>query len=101
MLCSVPSYFRDEPPPPFFSENAIAFSKENVPATIEELKKLKKVIKETLFIQVEREFVLRALQTCDWNVSAAARMVGMQRSNFHSLMRKTGVKKESETSYKL
>jgi DNA-binding NtrC family response regulator len=76
------------------TENAVSFSNANVPTTIEELKNSKRAIKEALYVQVEREFVLKALKACDWNVSAAAKMVGMQRSNFHSLMRKTGVRKE-------
>jgi transcriptional regulator of acetoin/glycerol metabolism len=41
--------------------------------------------------RVERLFVLKALRTAEWNVSQAARNVGMARPNLHALMRKHGI----------
>jgi len=38
--------------------------------------------------RVERLFVIKALRNADWNVSQAARDVGMARPNLHALMRK-------------
>ncbi|MBN1656250.1 MAG: sigma-54-dependent Fis family transcriptional regulator [Deltaproteobacteria bacterium] len=76
------------------TESAITLSTADVPTTVDELKNAKKVLKEAIYTQVEREFVIKALESSNWNVSAAAKLVGMQRSNFHSLMRKTGVRKE-------
>jgi DNA-binding NtrC family response regulator len=76
------------------TESSIAISKSDIPVTAEDLKNSKRLIKDALYAQVEKEFVLKALESCNWNVSAAAKLVGMQRSNFHSLMRKTGVHKE-------
>jgi transcriptional regulator of acetoin/glycerol metabolism len=35
--------------------------------------------------------VLKALKSAGWSVSNAARTVGMQRPNFHALMRKYGI----------
>jgi DNA-binding NtrC family response regulator len=41
--------------------------------------------------RVERLFVIKALRTANWNVSRAARAVGMARPNLHALMRKHGI----------
>ena len=41
--------------------------------------------------RVERLFVIKALRAADWNVSRAARAVGMARPNLHALMRKHGI----------
>jgi DNA-binding NtrC family response regulator len=41
--------------------------------------------------RIERLFVLKALRRADWNVSQAARNVGMARPNLHALMRKHGI----------
>jgi DNA-binding NtrC family response regulator len=69
-----------------------------IPGTIEELKDAKRRIKEAAYSRVEREFVLQALERSKGNVSVAARQVGMQRSNFHALMRKVGVHREDTGS---
>ncbi len=39
----------------------------------------------------ERETILRALEGADWNVSQAARALGMERTNLHKRMRALGV----------
>jgi DNA-binding NtrC family response regulator len=59
-----------------------------VPRTNVELKKLKKELKLRTVEKVEREFLIHALQRNDWNVTRAAKDVGMQRTNFQGLMRK-------------
>jgi len=59
---------------------------------LEGLKKAKKVAREKAVAQIERTFVLNALARNDWNVSRAAREIGIQRSNLHALMRKHGIK---------
>jgi sigma-54 dependent transcriptional regulator, acetoin dehydrogenase operon transcriptional activator AcoR len=41
--------------------------------------------------RIERLFVLKALRRSGWNVSQAARSVGMARPNLHALMRKHGI----------
>ncbi len=41
--------------------------------------------------RIERLFVLKALRGAEWNVSQAARDVGMARPNLHALMRKHGI----------
>jgi transcriptional regulator with PAS, ATPase and Fis domain len=64
---------------------------ENIPLNNEELKRLKKEIRQKAIRKVEKNFVLNALAKNDWNVTRAARDVGIQRSNFHNLMRKYGI----------
>jgi len=39
----------------------------------------------------EREHILRALEESDWNVSAAARSLGMERTNLHKRIRALGL----------
>jgi len=41
----------------------------------------------------EREHVLRALEGNGWNVSAAARALGMERTNLHKRIRALGLKR--------
>lgn len=54
-----------------------------VPCTWEEFKSLKRQIVENL----ERQFLVAALNRCSHNITQAAENVGMQRPNFHALLR--------------
>ncbi|MCC6157946.1 MAG: sigma-54-dependent Fis family transcriptional regulator [Deltaproteobacteria bacterium] len=63
-----------------------------IPKNVDELKDIKKRIREMAYEKVEQKFILRALDGANWNVSKAALETGMQRTNFHALMRKYGVK---------
>jgi DNA-binding NtrC family response regulator len=60
----------------------------SVPETLEELKATKKQLVEVSFGELEKAFLLNALRACDGNVTRAAVKVGMQRPNFHALMKK-------------
>jgi DNA-binding NtrC family response regulator len=60
----------------------------SVPETLEELKAVKKQLVEVTSGELEKAFLLKALRACDGNVTCAAEKVGMQRSNFHALMKK-------------
>lgn len=42
----------------------------------------------------EREHIVRALEAADWNVSGAARALGMERTNLHKRIRALGVSRE-------
>jgi two-component system nitrogen regulation response regulator NtrX len=42
----------------------------------------------------ERDHILRALEAAEWNVSSAARALGMERTNLHKRMRALGVSRE-------
>ncbi len=63
-----------------------------VPRSNDELKALKRTLRNHMFDDIERRFVIEALRRSDWNVSRAARETGLQRPNFHALMRKHGVR---------
>jgi len=64
---------------------------EYTPSTNEELKRLKKEIRQKAVSKVERTFVLNALMQNDWNVTRAAEKVGIQRTNFQNLMKKHSI----------
>ena len=65
---------------------------ERVPLTNEELKRIKKEIRQKAVGEVEKNFVLNALALNNWNVTQAAKKVGLQRTNFQNLMKKHGIK---------
>ncbi len=54
-----------------------------------------KLLKKRLIDDLERRFLLAALDRCEQNVTHAAESVGMQRSNFHALLRHHGIKSGS------
>jgi DNA-binding NtrC family response regulator len=60
----------------------------NIPENNEELKKMKKEIREKSVRNLEKKFLLKALENSDWNVSKAAENTGLQRTNFHALIKK-------------
>jgi DNA-binding NtrC family response regulator len=72
-------------------QNDMAHLLEKIPSTNEELKQIKKEIRQKAVRKVEKDFVLNALVNNDWNVTQAAQSVGLQRSNFHNLMKKYGI----------
>ena len=55
-------------------------------------RRIKKEIRQKAVSEVEKNFVLNALALNNWNVTQAARKVGLQRTNFHNLMKKHGIK---------
>ncbi len=63
-------------------------SEEQVPTTLNDLKATKKKLREQSVETIEKNFILEALKRNNWNVSRAASDVGMQRTNFHALLRK-------------
>jgi two-component system NtrC family response regulator len=63
----------------------------SVPESLAELKAAKQQLLEETFGQIEKAFILKALQETKGNISQAAARVGMQRPNFHALMRKHGI----------
>jgi transcriptional regulator with GAF, ATPase, and Fis domain len=65
-----------------------------VPQNNQEFFALKKKLREQAIGEVEREFVLDALQRNDWNVTKAAQEVNIQRPNFQALMRKHAIRSD-------
>ena len=68
-----------------FSENAM-------PANWEDFKKFKHYIQNEAVTRLERKFLMDALRLAEGNVSKAAKNIGMQRTNFHSLLQKYNIK---------
>jgi len=66
-----------------------------VPKTSDELKEIKKTLREKAVEDVEKLFVVEALKRNDWNVTRTADDVGMLRQNFQTLMRKYSVHRSS------
>lgn len=64
-----------------------------IPRNLKELKETKKRLKARSIEGIERSFILDALSRNNWNISRAAEDVGMQRTNFHSLMKKYGIRR--------
>jgi DNA-binding NtrC family response regulator len=62
-----------------------------LPRQWEEFKKLKQQVRDAAVQELERRFLTEALERCEGNVSKAAEEVGIQRTNFHALMRKYGL----------
>ena len=60
----------------------------HVPQNSEELRELKKHLRDKAVEEAERLFVLGALTRNDWNVTRSSKDVGMLRQNFQALMRK-------------
>jgi DNA-binding NtrC family response regulator len=70
---------------------------DHVPTTSDELKGIKKQIRERAVEEVERAFVISALERHHWNVTKAAEEVGMLRPNFQALMRKYHLRAREES----
>jgi DNA-binding NtrC family response regulator len=73
------------------AEDSPAEFPSSIPETNVELKKMKKDIRQKAIMEVEEKFILQALVQSDWNVTQAARKVGLKRSNFQNMMRKYGI----------
>ena len=68
----------------------------HIPTTSEELKEIKKQMREKAIEEIEKAFVLNALERHQWNVTRAAEEVGMLRPNFQALMRKYNLRVRGE-----
>lgn len=64
---------------------------DHTPTTNDQLKAVKAQIRQKAVARVECNFITHALTTHDWNVTRAAKAVGMQRSNFQNMMKKHGI----------
>ena len=61
------------------------------PQNSEELKELKRKIREQAVEPIEKAFVYAALKRNDWNITKAAEETGMLRPNFQALLKKLGI----------
>jgi DNA-binding NtrC family response regulator len=67
-----------------------------IPMTSEELKEIKKQLRERAVEEIEKAFVVKALERHNWNVTRASEDVGMLRPNFQALMRKYNLRARDE-----
>jgi transcriptional regulator of acetoin/glycerol metabolism len=63
------------------------------PKTLKELKLKKKDLRTRSIEDIEKSFLIAALKRNDWNITRAAAEVGMQRTNFHGLLKKYNISK--------
>ncbi len=65
---------------------------EYLPETNEELKRIKRELRQKATDTIEKNFLIHALEKNAWNVTRAAKSTGLQRTNFQSLMKKHRIK---------
>jgi len=68
--------------------------REDIPRTILELKEKKKNLRLKSVEDIEKIFITEALKRNRGNISRAASEVGMQRTNFHALLKKYSIAKD-------
>ena len=78
----LPSEIRNAPPRPDLPP---------LPHRWEDFKEYKRQVRDATLHELDRRFVLEALDRASWNVTQAAQDVGMQRTNLHALMHKYGL----------
>jgi DNA-binding NtrC family response regulator len=93
ILCDVE---RVEPQhlPPELGQIRLDHTVMGLPRSWEEFKDLKQQVRDAAVRDLERRFLVDALQRSGGNVTQAAEDIGMQRTNFHALMRKYGLTAE-------
>jgi DNA-binding NtrC family response regulator len=69
---------------------------EHIPQNAEELKEMKRHIRENAMLSLESLFVRNALDRNGWNVTRAAEETGILRPNFHNMMKKLGISVKGE-----
>ncbi|WP_136417899.1 sigma-54 dependent transcriptional regulator [Herbaspirillum sp. ST 5-3] len=63
-----------------------------VPRTSDDLKRIKKIVREKSVEDIEKLFVQETLKRNVWNVTKSAEETGMQRANFQALMKKYNIR---------
>jgi DNA-binding NtrC family response regulator len=66
-------------------------TRDEVPESLDALKAAKQNLLDVQFGEIEKAFLKKALASAGGNITRAARQVGMQRSNFSTLMKKHGL----------
>lgn len=69
---------------------------EHIPLNGEELKEMKRNIRDHAIESLESVFVYNALERNGWNVTRAAEETGILRPNFQSMMKKLGISARGE-----
>ena len=69
---------------------------ERVPQNADELKEMKRYIRDHALESLESLFVRNALDRNNWNVTRAAEETGILRPNFQGMMKKLGISARGE-----
>ncbi|HXE95613.1 MAG TPA: sigma-54 dependent transcriptional regulator [Dongiaceae bacterium] len=69
---------------------------DHIPLNAEELKEMKRHIRDHAMESLESGFVRNALERNNWNVTRAAEETGILRPNFQSMMKKLGISARGE-----
>lgn len=77
--------------PPEFKHISSPDSIYVLPENWDEFRELKHQVQENAVRELEKRFLSEALHRAEGNVSHAARDIGMQRTNFHQLLKKHGI----------
>jgi DNA-binding NtrC family response regulator len=72
-------------------DEELSLGMDRIPGSAEELKWMKKKIREDSVRPLERNFLISALDRNDWNITRAAEEVGMLRPNFQALLKRHGI----------
>ena len=75
------------------SAHELSTGEADIPAPLntEELKEIKRKVREQAVEPIEKAFVYAALERNNWNVTKAAEETGMLRPNFQALLKKLGI----------
>jgi DNA-binding NtrC family response regulator len=82
--------------PPELRQGAQPAPEPRAPATWEEVRRQKRLAQEKVAREIEVRFLVQALEEARGNVTRAAEAVGMQRTNFHALMRRYEITSDRE-----
>ncbi|MFZ4856261.1 MAG: sigma-54-dependent transcriptional regulator [Desulfuromonadaceae bacterium] len=78
------------------SSNSVQSLIERIPMNVEELKEMKRHIRDHAIESLESLFVRNALDRNGWNVTRAAEETGILRPNFQGMMKKLGISVRGE-----
>lgn len=68
----------------------------HVPTSAEELKEMKRHIRDKAVEDIEKAFVMSALERNNWNVTHAAEETGILRPNFQGMLKRLGISIKSQ-----
>lgn len=71
-----------------------SIEEEEIPKTLNDLKKVKKTLRDRSIEEIEQSFLIAALKRNNWNITKSAKEVGMQRTNFHALLKKYNISRQ-------
>jgi len=91
ILCDSERIAPGDLPPEMRQAPAAPYSQSPIPRFWDEFKDYKRQVRDAAVLEVERRFLMDALQRSGGNVSRAAEEVGMQRTQFHALMARYGL----------